>query len=385
MIPLAEPNLTGNESGYLQECLTTNFVSSVGAFVNRFEDEFARFVAAPHAVATANGTSAIHIALLIAGVEPGDEVWVSDFTFIASSNPILYVQAVPVLVDSERRSWNMDPGLVVEELDRRARQGRKLPKAIILVHILGLPANLEPIAEACDRHGVTLIEDAAEALGASYTEGALRGRQVGTLSRLGCFSFNGNKIITTGGGGMVVTEDATLARRAKHLTTQAKMPGLAYMHDEVGYNYRLTNLQAALGVAQLERLSAFIAKKREIAARYDSALAGIPGLACPPRPAGTAPSCWLYSVLLDPGWQEPQAFLEAKGIQSRPLWTPLHLMEPYRGFQLIGSGQEAERLARMGLSLPCSTSLTAEQQETVIAAVGDMARQLPGFGAGHGA
>lgn len=366
MIPLAEPNLRGRELEYLQACIETNFVSSVGAFVDRFESEFAAFVGSPHAVAAANGTCALHIALVLAGVGPGDEVWVSDFTFAASANPIKYQMAVPVLVDSERRTWNMDPTLVVEELDRRARAGATLPKAIMVVHILGCPAEIEAVAEACERHGVLLIEDAAEALGATYTTGRFAGRQVGTIGRIGCYSFNGNKIMTTGGGGMLVTADPELARHAKHLTTQAKMPGYAYFHTEVGYNYRLTNLAAAMGVAQLERMPLFLERKRAIAARYTAALGDLPGLTLPPVPGGMHPTHWLYSVLLPGPWEGTLKGLESAGIQTRPLWTALHLMPPFEDCVRLGSGEVAADLCARGLSLPCSTSLTQEQQDLVI-------------------
>jgi len=369
MIALAEPDVTGNESEYLRQCVETNFVSSVGPFVPRFEEAFAQFVGSPHAVAVSNGTAAIHIALILAGVGPGDEVFVSDFTFAASGNPIFYQGARPVLVDSEWDTWNLDPGLVVEELDRRAHLGKPMPKAVIAVHILGFPAKLEAIAEACERHGVWLIEDAAEALGATYSAGRYQGKQVGTIGRIGCFSFNGNKIMTTGGGGMLVTEDPELARRAKHLTTQAKMPGYAYFHNEVGYNYRLTNLAAALGVAQLERLPAFLNRKKAIARKYDEAFAGLDGLQCPPRPTGMVPTSWLYSVLLASHWERPLEQLLELGIQSRPLWTALHLMPPYQGAPLLGSGKISERLCGHGLSLPCSTNLNEADQHAVIDAV----------------
>jgi dTDP-4-amino-4,6-dideoxygalactose transaminase len=369
VIPLAEPNLTGNEARYLRECVTTNFVSSVGPFVTRFELEFAQFVGAPYAVATTNGTSAIHTALVLAGVGAGDEVWVSDFTFVASANPIRYVQAIPVLVDSEPRTWNMDPAIVLEEVEKRARTGRKLPKAILAVHILGFPAEIEPIARACERHGIWLIEDAAESLGAVYTDGPYAGKHVGTIGRIGCYSFNGNKIITTGGGGMLVTSDPELARRGKHLTTQARLPGLAYQHDEIGYNYRLTNVQAALGVAQLERLAEFVAKKRTIASEYTRALAGTAGLTCPPSPAGSQPTYWLYSVLVGDGWEKLNRALEQSEVMSRPLWTPLHRLDTYRSCELLGSGATASRLAEQGLSLPCSTDLSSAQHKTVLAAV----------------
>jgi len=368
MIPLAVPNLGGNELAYLKECVDTNFVSSVGPFVDRFEREFAAYVGSPHAVATSNGTAAIHVALILAGVGPGDEVIVSDFTFAASANPILYQQAVPLLVDSEWETWNLDPALVVEELDRRNRLGLRQPKALVAVHILGCPARLEALADACEAHGVCLIEDAAEALGAIYTSGRYQGRQVGTIGKMGCFSFNGNKIITSGGGGMLVTEDAQLAAKAKHLTTQAKQPGYAYFHTEVGYNYRLTNLAAALGLAQLEQLPAFLAHKRRVADLYRARLAST-RLTLPPKPAGMEPTFWLFSVLFDGPWGAPLKGLEDLQIQTRPLWTALHLMPPFQAFARLGSGRVAESLCARGLSLPCSTNLTEPELDTVVAGV----------------
>lgn len=369
MIALSEPNISGNEMKYLRQCVATNFVSSVGPFVSQFEEVFAKFVGSPYAVAVSNGTAAIHMALILAGVSPGDEVIVSDFTFAASGNPIFYQGARPILVDSEAATWNLDPDLVVEELDRRGRHGLAMPKAVLVVHILGYPARIEAIVEACDRHGVWLIEDAAEALGASYTEGPFKGRQVGTIGRIGCFSFNGNKIMTTGGGGMLVTADPALAQRAKHLTTQAKLAGYAYFHDEVGYNYRLTNLAAALGVAQLERLGTFLKKKSDIARNYDAAFKDLEGLRCPPHPLGMAPTFWLYSILLACRWEKPLEQLLTKGIQTRPLWTALHLMPPYKEAALLGSGKISEGLCAHGLSLPCSTNMTEMDQAAVIQAV----------------
>ena len=372
-IPLSVPNLSGHERRYLQECLETNFVSSVGPFVSRFEEAFGRSVVAPHAVACASGTAAIHVALQVAGIGAGDEVLVSDFTFIATVNPILYVGARPVLVDADEATWNIDPVLVAEELDRRAARGLRQPKAVLAAHVLGLPAHLEPIAAACRRHGVQLLEDAAEALGAGYTAGALSGRQVGTIGRLGCFSFNGNKIMTTGGGGMIVTTDEALAGRAKHLTTQARLPGAEYLHDEVGYNYRLTNLAAALGLAQLEQLPAFVARKRAIAARYDAAFRDLPGITVPPRPSWAAPSFWLYSMLVDPavaGTDRARMIdrLDAAGIQARPVWAPAHVMPFLKDVPRLG-GDVGARLFARGLSLPCSTGLTDADQDRVIETV----------------
>jgi dTDP-4-amino-4,6-dideoxygalactose transaminase len=372
-IPLSEPNLGGNARRYLDECLTTNFVSSVGPFVERFEREFAAYVGARHAVACASGTAAIHVTLRLLGVEAGDEVVVPTLTFIASANPVLYQHARVLLVDAERETWNMDPALVAEELDRRARLGLVQPRAVEAVHILGHVAELEVLADACERHGVALFEDASEALGARFRTGRYAGRHVGTVGKLACWSFNGNKIITTGGGGMITTDDAELARRAKHLTTQARLPGVEYRHDEVGYNYRLTNLAAAVGVAQLEQIEEFLSRKLAIAARYDAALAGIPGLVAPPRPSWAVPSMWLYSILVEPerygcDRRDLLARLDRAGITTRPLWSPLHTMPMYRDAARLG-GAVAEGLFARGLSLPCSTGLRDADQDRVIAAL----------------
>jgi aminotransferase in exopolysaccharide biosynthesis len=369
-IPLSEPEIRGNEWQYVKECLDTNFVSSVGPFVTRFEETFAESQAAPYAVACASGTAAIHIALEVAGVGRGDEVFVSDFTFVATANPIVYRGAQPVFVDADDMSWNMDPRLVVAELERRAARGLRQPKAVLVAHVLGLPADVAAMKYACDHHGILLIEDAAEALGASYSSGPLAGNRVGTVGLLGCFSFNGNKIITTGGGGMIVTSDIDLARRSRHLTTQAKLPGPEYIHDTVGYNYRLTNLAAALGLAQLEKLPEFLARKRAIAARYDAILRGIHGITVPPRPEWADPSVWLYSIMIDDsvtGVDRTQVFerLRAVGIQTRPVWAPLHKMSFYKHAPRLG-GSVAERLFAQGLSLPCSVGLASEAQDRVI-------------------
>jgi dTDP-4-amino-4,6-dideoxygalactose transaminase len=369
-IPLSEPCIGGNARKYLEECLATNFVSSVGPFVERFEREFAAYVGAKYAVACASGTAALHVAFRMIGVERGDEVMVPSLTFIASANPVVYEGGTPLLVDSERETWNMDPALVVDELDRRARTGKKQPRAVELVHILGHPAHVEAVVDACERHGVALIEDASEALGARWTDGRYAGRHVGTVAKLGCYSFNGNKIITTGGGGMITTDDAALAKRAKHLTTQARLPGPEYRHDEVGYNYRLTNLAAALGVAQLEQLPEFLQRKRAIADRYDAACRERAGLTPPPRAPWASPSMWMYSALIDPeryGCDRValhERLLGAK-IQTRPIWSPLHKTQVYANAPRLG-GEVAEALFAQALSLPCSAGLDADGQARVI-------------------
>ena len=371
MIPLAVPNIGALERHYVVEAVESGYVSSVGPFVAEFEDRFAHRVGARHAVACATGTAAIHIGLILLGVERGDEVFCSDFTFVGSVNPIAYLGARPVFVDSETRTWNLDPALLGAELDRRASVGEPLPKVVEVVHVLGQPAQMEPIVEACSRHGVSVLEDAAESLGAGWSAGRFSGKHTGTVGRVGCFSFNGNKIATTGGGGMIVTDDDELAARARHLTTQAKVPDVGYLHDEVGYNYRLTNIAAGLGLAQLERLDDFVAAKHRIAERYDEALKGLP-LDLPPRVAGLDATYWLYSVLVGEasgrGRDDLLAHLEDHGVGARALWRPLHAQPPFAESPVLGGGV-GDDLFHRGLSLPCSTDLTERDQQHVIDAV----------------
>ena len=370
-IPLAVPNIGDLERRYVLEAVESGFVSSVGPFVSEFERRFAERVGAKHAVACATGTAAIHIGLVLLGVEPGDEVFCSDFTFVGSVNPIAYVGGRPVLVDSETRTWNIDPELLAGELDRRAAAGAPMPAVVEVVHVLGQPADMEPLVDACARHGIPVLEDAAESLGATWSSGRYAGRHTGTVGAVGCFSFNGNKIATTGGGGMIVTDDDALAARARHLTTQAKVPDVGYLHDEIGYNYRLTNLAAGLGLAQLERLDEFVAAKHRIAARYDAAFADLP-LVLPPRVAGLDATYWLYSVLVPEadgrGRDEFLDHLNGLGVGARALWRPLHAQPPFAAAPVIGGGVGDGLFAR-GLSLPCATELTDSDQERVIAAV----------------
>jgi dTDP-4-amino-4,6-dideoxygalactose transaminase len=370
-IPLSEPYLAGNVRKYLEECIASNFVSSVGPFVSRFEEEFARLVGARHAVACASGTAALHLAMRVAGVVDGDEVFVPSLTFIASANPIRYERATAVLCDSEEETWNLDPDLVADEIVRRARAGQRLPRAVEVVHLLGHPARMEPLVDVCARNGVILIEDASEALGAKWTHGSFAGRHVGTVGQIGCFSFNGNKIVTAGGGGMIVTDDERLAQRAKHLSTQARLPGPEYRHDEIGYNYRLTNIAAAIGLAQLEMLSSFVERKAEIAARYDAALRELDGISLPPRCEWASSTTWLYTILVDEqrrggGRDALIARLQRAAIEARPIWSPVHTLAPFRDAPRLGSGRIAERLFARGLSLPSSVTLTIDDQQRVI-------------------
>ena len=380
-IPLCVPELRGNEWAYVKQCLDTNFVSSVGPFVTRFEEAIANYVGRAHAVATVNGTAALHVALLVCGVEPDDEVLVSTLTFIAPVNAIRYVGAWPVFVDAEPQYWQMDVGKAVEFLERgcdfrngelRNRASGRRVRALLPVHILGHPVEMGPLLEAARRFGLPVIEDATESLGARY-----EGRTVGQLGDVACFSFNGNKLITTGAGGMLVTGDPGRAARAKYLTTQAKDDPLEYVHGTVGFNYRLSNVQAALGVAQMESIDEFVAAKRRIAAEYSAGLDGVPGIA-PMRQAPWAESVfWLYSILVDGSTfgMTSRALLrnlDELGIQTRPLWQPGHLSPAHRG-AFATDCSVAERLNRDALSLPCSVGLAPDAQARVIEAISAVA------------
>lgn len=380
-VPLSVPEIRGNEWAYVKECLDTGWVSSAGAFVERFEREMARVSGADHAVATASGTAALHVALAVAGVRPDDEVLVSALTFIAPANAIRYLGAWPVFIDAEPAHWQMDgrrvrdflaDGCVRRDGALRNRETGRRIAAILPVHILGHPVDLDPILDLAREHGLPVVEDATESLGATC-----RGRPVGQLGDVACYSFNGNKLITTGGGGMLVTRHEAWARRARYLTTQAKDDAIEYVHHEVGYNYRLTNLQAAMGVAQLEGLADFLAAKRRIAERYTAALRDVPGLA-PMREAEWARSAWwMYTIGVDEAvfGRDSRALmraLDARGIQTRPLWQPLHRSPAHAGSP-VASCPVADELNRVALSLPCSVGLPAADQERVIEALRGLA------------
>lgn len=368
-IPLSEPNLGPLETQHVLEALETGFVSSVGAAVTKFEQDFAEVVGTKYAVACTNGTAALHVALRLVGVTTGSDVLCADFTFAGSGNPIYYLGANPVFIDSEMTTWNIDPEMVVAEIERRAHEGEPLPAAVEVVHVLGQPAQMEAIVDVCAKYGIPIVEDAAESLGATWSSGRFAGVHTGAVGAIGCFSFNGNKIATTGGGGMIVTNDEELARRARHLTTQAKVPGVGYLHDEVGYNYRLTNLAAALGNAQLSRLGEFVSAKHRIAAAYDAAFADLP-LVLPPRVEGYDSTYWLYSVLAADEAERDRLLthLENAGIGARALWRPLHVQPAYKGSQVIG-GRVGVELFERGVSLPSSTHLSVEDQQVVVRAV----------------
>lgn len=369
-ILLSPPHLTGEELRYVREAFATNWVAPLGPHVDAFEQEFRAMVGAEHAIAVSSGTAALHLALILAGVGHGDEVLVSTFTFAASANPITYLGARPVFIDSERTSWNMDPGLLEDTLAARARIGR-LPKAVVVAHIYGQSADLDPIVAACARYSVPLIEDAAEALGATY-----KGRSPGTVGLIGCYSFNGNKIITTSGGGMLVTNDATLAARARKLATQAREPVAHYEHTEIGYNYRLSNVLAGIGRAQLAALEKRVAARRANFARYQVALGDLPGIGFQPEAPWGRHTRWLTCITIDPDEfgadrEAVRLALEAANIESRPLWKPLHQQPVFAGCEVIG-GAVAEELFARGLCLPSGSSLAPADIERVIGVIYDL-------------
>ncbi len=366
-IYLSPPHLSGLEAHYVADVFASNVIAPLGPQVEAFEQEFARAVGAPQAVAVSSGTAALHLALRLVGVGPGDEVVVSTLTFVASVNPILYLGASPVFVDSERVSWNMDPALLAEALEVRARAGR-VPKAVVVVHLYGQSADLGPISDVCRRFDVALVEDAAEALGATY-----RGRSPGTFGRAGIYSFNGNKIITTGGGGMLVSEDAELIAHARKLASQAREPVVHYEHVEVGYNYRLSNVLAAIGRGQLRMLEDRVAARRQNFACYAEALGDLPGLTFMPEAAWGRHSRWLTCLVIEPrefgvDREVVRAALEAAGIEARPVWKPMHLQPVFAGYPRVG-GAVAEDLFARGLCLPSGSSLTPGDLERIVAVI----------------
>jgi pyridoxal phosphate-dependent aminotransferase EpsN len=370
--------MSGREQGLVAEAFASNWIAPLGPFVARFEEEFAARVGVAHALALSSGTAALHLALMEAGVGAGDEVLVSTFTFAATINPILYLGATPVLIDSEPVSWNMDPELLAAVLDRRAAAGR-LPKAVLIVHLYGQCADMDPIMALCDQYGVALIEDAAEALGASY-----RGRSPGGFGRSGVFSFNGNKIITTSGGGMLVSDDGDLITHARKLATQARDPAPHYEHSEVGYNYRLSNILAAIGVAQLEVLEDRVQARRRNFDYYRAALADLPGIEFMPDAPWGRHTRWLTCITVDPAAfgadrEALRLTLEARGIEARPLWKPMHMQPAYARFESVG-GRVSESLFERGLCLPSGSSLTGEELERVVDAVHEtVRRETSGF------
>ncbi|MBF0166018.1 MAG: aminotransferase class I/II-fold pyridoxal phosphate-dependent enzyme [Alphaproteobacteria bacterium] len=372
MIPLSTPDLSGNEARYLQQCIEDGFVSTAGAFVPRIEEMVALATGARHAVATASGTSALHVALVALGVKPGDLVILPSYTFIASANAISHAGATPWLFDIASSSWTLDPRLLAERLDVETRRvgteiihrvsGRRVA-AIMPVYALGLPADMEPIIGTAEQFGLPVLADAAAALGATYM-----GRPIGRLGAdLTMISFNGNKTVTSGGGGAVLGDNPELVGLVRHLVTTART-GEDYTHDRVGYNYRMTNIEAAVGSAQMERADSLVAAKRRIRSTYDSALSELPGVGLFPSPSWADGACWFSGITLAPPAPPPERvrqILRESGIEGRPFWKPMHLQPPYQDAPRTEMPVTDDIWKRV-LTLPCSTHLSPTDQSKVI-------------------
>ncbi|MDP9123119.1 MAG: DegT/DnrJ/EryC1/StrS aminotransferase family protein [Pseudomonadota bacterium] len=355
-IPIYQPDLSGNEKKYVNECLDTSWISSRGRFVGEFETRFAERVGIEHAASVCNGTVAIHLALLALGIGPGDEVIVPTLTYIASANAIAYTGATPVFVDSLRDTWQIDPEDVRRNITPRTR-------AIMPVHLYGQACDMDEIMAIAREHRLFVVEDCAEAFGSMY-----KGRHVGTFGDISTFSFFGNKTITTGEGGMVVSNDKTLIERSRHFKGQGLASHREYWHDVIGYNYRMTNIAAAIGVAQMERADVFIERKRAIAARYAELFAGLP-VELHAQSPGTVHSYWMVSMLVDkPADRDPlRAALAAARIETRPVFYPVHTMPMYA--RTYRKHAVAEDLAWRGINLPSWPGLSDEQLQYIAAAV----------------
>jgi len=379
--PLSVPVIRGNESKYVQECLDTEWVSTAGSFVNRLETEFASIVGARHAIACSSGTAALQVALRCAGVCAGEEVIVPTVTFIATANSVSYLGAHPVFVDCDPfYNINVESLRSFLETNTSRREGVTFNKetkrriaAVVPVHVFGNAVDMDQLVPLCDEFNLAIVEDAAESLGTRYRSGRHSARHSGTIGLLGCFSFNGNKIVTTGGGGMIVTDDDDLASRCRHLTTTAKEDEVRYIHDEIGYNFRLTNLQAAVGVAQLESLSQFLEIKRNNHSVYNRLLDEIPGLDLAATPSYADNNLWMYPVRIDTGLfsmdrEELLKALAEHRVQTRPLWQLNHRQSPY-SHCMATACPTADRLLAETLCFPCSTNLTDSDVEEIVSRI----------------
>lgn len=363
-ILLSVPHLSGREIEHIQDAFASGWVSTVGPAIDSFESEFSAKLGGIASVAVASGTAALHLALQVAGVGPGDLVICPTLTFVATANAIRYCGAEPVFVDSSAASWNLDPVLLKEALTTLAAEGRRA-KAVLVVHLFGQCADMDPILKVCGEFDIPIIEDAAEALGASY-----RGKPAGTLGHIGAFSFNGNKMITTSGGGMLVSRISEWATKARFLATQARNPGIAYDHSEMGYNYRLSNILAALGLGQLEVLSERVASRQAIFQRYCEALANVDGIAPMPVAPYGEHSCWLSCFTVDrarfgASRDELMRHLDAMCVESRPVWKPMHQQPLYRAARCFETGV-SDQLFADGICLPSSSSLSVEEQNYIV-------------------
>jgi len=369
LIPLSVPNIAGNEWKYVKECLDTGWISSVGSYVTRFEQMVADFAGAKYGVAAVNGTAALHIALLLSGVRQDDYVILPNLTFVASANSIKYLGADPILIDADPDLWQMDLDLLEEFLENETdekdgslfyiKDGRRIG-AIMPVHILGNMCDMDRFLSIVKKYPLPVVEDATEALGTSY-----KGKSAGTFSPLACFSFNGNKIISTGGGGVIVTDDEALAKHAKHLTTTAKARSDEYYHDEVGYNYRLVNVLAAIGVGQMELLPSFIKRKKECVSFYKKELSGVADIRFQQELPDVTTNGWLFTIQTDQQ-QKLLDHLNANNILSRRFWMPMDKLPMYKDCVYVQKKNSADYIYNTCLSIPCSTNITDEQLAIVV-------------------
>ena len=362
-IYLSVPHMGPNEEGYVHEAFASNWLSTVGANLDAFEAAFSARIGQP-CVALSSGTAGMHLGLRLLGVGPGDEVMVSDLTFVASVNPIRYLGAEPVFIDSDRESWNIDPALLAQALDDRARRG-KLPKAVVVVHLYGQPADKDPILATCRRHGVPILEDAAEAMGTLY-----KGRPAGSLGDVNVFSFNGNKIITTTSGGMLSSPNSDWVEKARFWSQQARDPRVEYHHTEMGYNYRMSNVLAGIGRGQLEVLEERVRQRRAVFDRYREAFSDLPGLEPMPEAPHGRHTRWLSCFLVDEARfgasrDDILSALAAENVEGRPVWKPMHLQPLYERCDRYG-GEVGADLYRRGLCLPSSSSLRRDEQAVII-------------------
>ncbi|MBN9349765.1 MAG: LegC family aminotransferase [Chitinophagaceae bacterium] len=368
MLLLSGPNMGGNELKYITECIETGWVSSVGSYVDQFEKMTAEFAGAKYAVATSSGTTALHICLLMLGVNKNDLVIAPNVTFVATINTITYTGASPVLIDADENTWQMDLNLLEEFLETETeirenfcyhkKSGKRIP-VILPAHILGNMCDMERLLNLAHKFHLTILEDSTEALGSFYN-----GKHAGTFGKLGTFSYNGNKIITTGGGGMIVTDDEKLAKEAKHLTTQAKADPMEYYHDEIGYNYRLVNVSAAMGVAQMEQLPVFMKRKKEIIAFYKSALNGVGDITFQKVDEKVNPNWWLPTIKTEKQ-KEILHLLNANKMQSRPFWIPMNQLPMFRKEIYFNHNDRSDHIYQRCLSIPCSTNIRDSELEAV--------------------
>ena len=370
---MSPPHMSGREAEYVADVFASNWIAPVGPHLKKFEEMFAERVGVASAVALNSGTSALHLALRHLNVETNDEVVCSSLTFIASANPIAYQGAKPVFIDADRSTWNMDPNLLEEDLKDSAAKG-KLPKAVIVVDLLGQSADMDAIMEVTGRYDIPVIEDAAEALGGTYKD-----RAAGASGWVAVFSFNGNKIITTSGGGMLVSDDEDCINHVRHLSTQAKDPGPFYRHSEIGYNYRLSNVCAAIGIGQLEILSERIARRKQLNRLYKERLLRLPGIDFMPEADYGEPNYWLTSITVDSAMfgatcEDIRLALEELNIESRRIWVPLHLQKPFAGCRTRG-GTVAEALFETGLCLPSGSAMTDDDIDRVCGCVEGLAKE----------